>query len=160
MARPSSSADNLKKHATKAELAQRKEAEKAAMTGMAIRESKEVAKDRVAHAEFLRVSEILTAVGKNDAMFEAVINDYCVYKSDIARYQAMRKKLQKGEMDVETQYKLVSDCDKRIDAYRKKRFDIEKECGFTLASAMRAIPKKAETAQNPLLEVLGNGSGD
>ncbi len=160
MARPSKTVENLERHATKAELTQRREAEKAAMTGMAIRESREVAKDRVAHAEFIRVSEILTAVGKNDAMFEAVINDYCVYKSDISRYQAMRKKLQKEEMEAAELYRLVADCDKRIDAYRKKRFDIEKEGGSSLASAMRAIPKKAEAKANPLLEVLGNGGGD
>ncbi len=154
MARPSKTTENLKRHATKAELAQRKAAEKASLSGLPIRESQEVAADECAHAEFLRVSELLSAVGKNDAMFEAVINDYCTYKSDIARYIRLREDIEK-DRDVGAQrYKLLLDYDKQIEAYRKKRFDIEKETGFTVASAMRAIPQKTVEPKNPLLEAL------
>lgn len=46
------------------------------------------------------------------------------------------------------------DADKQIEVYRAKRFAIEKENGFTIASALRAIPKKPETKINPLLDAL------
>ena len=154
IARPSKATENLKYHATKAELAQRKAAEKASLSGLLIRESQEVAADECAHAEFLRVSELLSAVGKNDAMFEAVINDYCLYKSDIARYMRLRQEIEHAEHVGAQRYKLLLDYDKQIEAYRKKRFDIEKENGFTVASAMRAIPKKPVEQKNPLLEAL------
>lgn len=155
MARPSKASENLKYHATKAEMAQRIAAEKAAFSGLPIRESCEVTADEYAHAEFLRVSELLTAVEKNDAMFEAVINDYCMYKSDIARCLRLRESIENDDsVNSAQRYKLLLDCDKQMETYRKKRFDIEKENGFTVASAMRAIPKKPIIQGNPLLEAL------
>lgn len=102
--------------------------------------------------------ELLAAVGRNDAMFESVINDYCILKSDLARYVDMRRTIQEdGDLSGAERYKLVLSYDKQIDACRKKRFDIEKENGFTMASALRSIPKKAEAPQNPLIEVLNSG---
>ena len=159
MARPSKAAavldDEKKSHRTKAEMKQRKEAERAAFTGLPIRENQEVRRDKIAHKEFQRVTELLTAVGKNDALYESVINDYCMYKSDILRYTKLRKEIEDNEnIDGSQRYKLIIDYDKQAEIYRKKRFDIEKENGFTIASAMRAIPKKPEVKKNPLLEAL------
>ncbi len=160
MGRPSKATDNLEGHRTQEELAARRAAEQATLTGFPVRESKEVAKDAAAHKEFLRVVELLEAVGKNDAMFEAVINDYCGYKSDILRHIKLRKKIEKDKsLPADTRFKLILDCDKQIEVYRKKRFDIEKENGFTVASALRSIPKKPPAKGNPLLEALQNGRG-
>ena len=163
MARPSKSTTVLKaenkSHRTKAELQQREKAEQAALTGLPLREVAEVEKDEIAHAEFVRVQELLSAVGKNDALYEAVINDYCLYKADISRYMTMREEMENDtELAGKDYYKLVMDVDKQIEAYRKKRFDIEKENGFTIASAARSIPKRVENKDNPLLEAL-NGTG-
>lgn len=158
MARPSKAVENLNKHSTKAELEQRKAAQKAMLTGLPIREAPEVAADPVAHQEFIRVTELLAAVGRNDAMFEAVINDYSILKSDLTRYMDMRRTIQEdGDLSGAERYKLVLSYDKQIDVCRKKRFDIEKENGFTMASALRSIPKKTEAPQNPLIEVLNSG---
>ena len=155
MARPSSSASTLKSHATKAELKQRQEAEKSALSGIGIKESVEVKDDAIAHAEFKRVLRLLKAVGKNDALYEAVINDYCMYKSDIARYVQMRQDIeQDGTIEGPPRYTLITNCDKQMEVYRKKRFDIEKENGFTIASALRSIPKKVDTKENPLVKAL------
>ena len=100
MARPSKSAEILesegKSHRTKAEIEQRKAAEAAVLTGIKMSESPEVKVDPVAHAEFRRVKKILTAAGKFDALYEAVINDYCLAKSDIARYQALRAEVEQA----------------------------------------------------------------
>ena len=161
MARPSKSsavlASEKKSHRTKSELRQRELAEKAALTGLSIRESPDVRGDAIAHEEFIRVTELLSAVDKNDALYESVINEYCLYKSDIVRYGQMRRDIEQDtEMNSAARYKLILELDRQSEAYRKKRFDIEKENGFTIASAMRAIPKKAETKRNPILEALSD----
>jgi len=159
MARPSKSTENLKYHITKAEVAHREAAEKAALTGIPIRESLEVKSSNAAHSEYERVIELLSAAGKNDALYEAVINDYCIYKADILRYMEMREAIMDDDsIDSGKRYKLIMDADSRIETYRAKRFAIEKENGFTIASALRAIPKKPEVKSDPLLDALRGGA--
>lgn len=176
MARPSKSVEVLKSekksHRTKAELSRREAAERAALTGFPLRENAEVKKNPAAHAEFIRVRKLLTAVGKNDALFESVINDYCTYKAEILRYTAYRQSIQAdldglagADLDPETRYNLrikmrreIMDCDKQIQTFQKKRFDIEKENGMTIAASLRSIPKQAEKQENPLLEALRDGA--
>ena len=159
MARPSKSASVIKSegksHRTKAEILQREQAEKSALTGFPMRENADVAENEISHSEFIRVQELLSAVGKNDALYESVINDYCMYKSDISRYIKMRNEIENDE-DIKgvDRYRIIVDCDKQIQSFQKKRFDIEKENGFTIASAMRSIPKKTESGENPLLKAL------
>lgn len=172
MARPAKAAAVLaaegKSHRTKAEMQRRRDGEKAALSGLPMREEKAVAADPVAHAEFQRVRKLLKAVGKNDAMYEAVINDYCMTKADIVRYTEMRDAVQRDAdgldgADVapaeriklrDSLYKSILGFDRQIHALQKRRFDIEKESGFTVAAALRAIPKKPEQQKNPLLEAL------
>ncbi len=172
MARPGKAAavieDEGRSHRTRGELEQRKTAEKAALTGLPMRENPEVRGDPVAHREFLRVKKLLTAVGKNDALYEAVMNDYCRFKSDIARYTAMREAIQAdlavldcATLDPEARYKLkaslvkqIMDCDRLIQTAQKKRFDIEKENAMTISSAQRSIPKTVSEKKNPLLEAI------
>lgn len=163
MARPSKSTDVLKaegkSHRTKAEMAQREAAEKALLTGIAMRENSDVKKDKVAHREYQRVIKILTAIGKNDALFESVINDYCRLESDIQRYRELRNELEKDEtISGSTRYELIAKYDMQIEKYRKQRRDIEKENGMTIASSARSIPKTPTKAVNPLMEVLGIGT--
>lgn len=177
MARPSKSADVIieegKSHRTKAELRQRKSAENAAFTGLPMKENKIVSNNKISHTEFIRVKKLMVAIGKDDAIFESVINDYCEYKADIARYREMRIELENALRDLEdasidygvkirlkTQlYDKIIDCDKQIQSFQKKRFDIEKENGFTLASSVRNIPKSSSKEENPLKKVLQGGTG-
>jgi len=159
MARPSKTVDVIEKegksHRTKEELRVRKEAEQAALTGIKMREYPEVKNDEVAHREFARVRRILSSVGKNDAIYEAVINEYAALKSDIDRYTKLRNSLDEDEsMSGADKIKLELACDDRIDKFKRRRFDIEKENGMTIASSLRAIPKKPEKKANPLLEAL------
>lgn len=155
MARPSKSIANTTRHNTKNEIAQREAAEKAALTGIPIRESLEVKSNEVAHGEFARVVELLTAAGKNDALYEAVINDYCLYKADILRYMKMREDIENEEsIPADKRYRLIMGADSQIETYRTKRFAIEKENGFTIQSALRAIPKKPVEKADQLLEAL------
>ena len=158
VARPSKTVGVLenegRSHRTKEELETRKAAEQAALTGKRMREAPEVSRDKVAHAEWLRVRLLLEKAGKDDALYEAVINEYCLAKSDIARYMQLRDEIQLAEMEAAERLKLSLECDNMIEKYRKKRFDIEKENGMTIASSARSIPKKAAREENPLLKIL------
>lgn len=164
MARPSKSAEVLKtegkSHRTKAELSKREQEERELLTGIKMRESPDVKADKAAHKEFNRVIKILESVGKNDALYEAVINDYCRLESDITRYRKLRDEIEAEEhMSSEKRYELISSCDRHIEKYRKQRRDIEKENGMTIASSARAIPKTINKTPNPLLAILA-GEGD
>lgn len=175
MGRPSKSTEVLKSegksHRTKAELAAREAAEKAVLTGVKIREFPSVKKDSVAHAEFRRVSKLMDAVGKNDALYEAIINRYCKLASEIDYLALMRSETQaaladlraeRGGMEPEeycrlmgTLQKQILDVDGRIQQKRKMSMDIEKECAMTVAAAMRSIPKTPQDKPNLLKEALG-----
>ncbi|MEA5151974.1 MAG: hypothetical protein VB039_05170 [Oscillospiraceae bacterium] len=147
--------DEKKSHRTKAELNQRRAEEQAILTGIKMHEAVDVKDDPAAHKEFRRVIKILGAVGKNDALYEAVINTYCRYESDIERYARLREQIENdAEMKSDSRYKLILECDGKIDKFRRKRFDIEKENGMTIASSARAIPKTINKPPNPLLDIL------
>ena len=162
-----------KSHRTKAELKLREEGEKALATGVALKERPEVKNNPVAHKEFLRLNKLLKAIGKNDAIYEAVINRYCQLQGECAYYENtimnLRQDLEelkenRHSMDVTEYYKLKNDIEKLIDSKdrqlqtkRKMLFDIERDNCLTIAAALRSIPKKAEKNENPLLKAL-NGS--
>lgn len=168
MPRAPKTVQNQTKNLTKSEREYLEKAEKAALSGMPIVEFKKTKKDKIAHKEFVRVIALLDAVGKNDGMFEAVINDYCMYLSDIERYRAYRLKFEDdieelSNSDIDSGEKIrlkiklkehILSCDKQINNLQKKRFEIEKETGFTVASALRSIPKKAEVTADPLGDAL------
>jgi len=162
-----------KSHRTKAELKLREEGEKALVTGAALKERPEVKSNPVAHKEFLRLNKLLKAIGKNDAIYEAVINRYCLLQGECADYENTIMNLKQDleelkenrhSMDRVEYYKLKNDIEKLIDSKdrqlqtkRKMLFDIERDNCLTIAAALRSIPKKAEKNENPLLKAL-NGS--
>lgn len=167
MGRPSKATNVLKtegkSHRTKAELAKREAEEKALLTGVKMREDADVKADPVAHKEYARVLKALKAVGKNDALYEASINDYCRLAAEIDRYTKLRKEIEGDEnIAARKRFALVIDCDKRIERCRKQRRDIEKENGMTIASAARAIPKtvskKPSELQSALASMRRNGA--
>lgn len=154
MGRPPKAADVLeaegKSHRTKAEMEQRRSGEKAALTGRKIKEFAETKADGVAHGEFLRVTRLLTAAGKNDALYETVINRYaCLRSEELAFLRAQRDAMAEGDLDT------AMSVDKQVAQKRRAMFDIEKECGMTLASAMRNVPRKPEAAKDALVDALG-----
>lgn len=160
-----------KSHRTKAELKLREEGEKALATGVALKERPEVKSNPVAHKEFLRLNKLLKAIGKNDAIYEAVINRYCLLQGECADYENTIMNLKQDleelkenrhSMDGVEYYKLKNDIEKLIDSKdrqlqtkRKMLFDIERDNCLTIAAALRSIPKKAENKKNALLKALG-----
>lgn len=171
MARPSKAADALGRHATKDELNQRRAAEQSMLTGRRLSEQLQVADNPVAHKEFQRVQPLLAAIGKDDALYESVINRYCLLRAECEDFQRLKERFMDNldaleddtEMEPATKYKLqasmqksILDADNRVQAKRKMMFDIEKECAMTVASALRSVPKAAAAPKNPLLDLVGS----
>lgn len=152
-------------HRTKKELEQRSSAEKSLLSGVPMQEEKAVKNTPAAHKEYIRIKGILSKIGKNDALYQAVINRYCLLKAECAQMELKResfyesvKKLESRfydndgceltemefyQMQVKLQSSVIA-CDKQIQAKRRMMFDIEKECIMTISSALRSIPKKPE----------------
>lgn len=172
-----------KSHRTKAELKMREEGEKALSTEIELKERKEVKQNKVAHKEFKRIEKLLKNIGKNDAIYEAVINRYCLLQAECFDLEERREEFYKLIFDLKAEMISVTDkmnydediatykleyakaiakitnsmmaIDKQIASKRKMLLDIEKENVMTIASALRSIPKKEDKAsENPLLKVL------
>lgn len=172
-----------KSHRTKAELKKRQEGEQSLSTDITLKERKEVKQNKVAHKEFKRIQKLLKKIEKNDAIYEAVINRYCLLQAECLDLEDRREEFYKLVFELKEEMKIVTDemeddsekaerileysktiakimnsmnaIDKQIQSKRKMLLDIEKENIMTIASALRCIPKKEENeADNPLLKVL------
>ena len=161
-------------HRTKQELASRAHAEEAQLTGQRIREETCVKEDSVAHKEFLRVTRILTAIGKNDEAYGSEINTYCMLKSEldaeVRERDALRRRLdylmeQSEDLtefeDIAMAEKLMGGiradmhrCEQRIEQKRKMRIQIDDKNLMNVMSSLRSIPKTVEKKKNPLAEAL------
>lgn len=165
-----------KSHRTKAELAAREKAEKALLSGEKLRERPSVKADERAHSEFKRVSRLLAAIGKADALYTAIVNRYCelfsetVMLSDVVT--ACKKVIDKiseqadrleeeDETNPDTLLAISSalakaltalnNADSKIMTKRKMMLDIEKECCMTVSAALRTIPKEADKPEDDAL---------
>ena len=164
-------AEEGKSHRTKAEMKARESAEKAILTGRKIREFQAVKNDPVAHKEFNRVKGLLQAVGKDDALYEAIVNRYAQIVGECAFFEAQRASAartidhlenDKDEFEPDDYYKMITgarkqllEVDRQIQAKRKMLFDIEKENAMTVAAALRSIPKAPIEKNSELKAALG-----
>lgn len=163
-----------KSHRTKKELKLREKGEAALATGVALKERPEVKSNPVAHKEFMRIKKLLKSIEKNDAIYEPIINRYCILQAECKDFEGKRESFYNDleelindketfitNDDLTTYYKMKSDIqkniinlDKQVQAKRKMLLDIEKENIMTIAAALRSIPKKVEKDENPLLKAL------
>lgn len=170
-----------KSHRTKAELEARKNAESGLLSNRKLQERKEVRENKTAHAEFQRVSKLMKAIGKDDALYSSGINTYCLLYAEIGDLHEQMKTLDEtGEMLRETFGHLVDDPERAIDPEeiiqfekaftrlisqrlnisavidkkRKMMLDIDKENVMTISAALRSIPKKPEKKENALMAAL------
>ncbi|QIB68608.1 hypothetical protein Ami103574_04410 [Aminipila butyrica] len=169
-----------KSHRTKAELDKRKKGEDALATGTALKERPEVKRNPTAHKEFSRINKLLLAIEKNDAIYEPVINRYCMMQAECLDLEVKREKIydqaQKlekmlddlgSDVEFDELRAVISDLgkiygamlaiDKQVQSKRKMLLEIEKENVMTIAAALRTIPKKTEEKEDPLLKVLRGG---
>ncbi|MCR1821991.1 hypothetical protein [Terrisporobacter muris] len=172
-----------KSHRTKKELKLREEGEAALATGVAIRERPEVKKNPIAHKEFLRVNKLLKNIGKNDAIYEPVINRYCLLQAECDDFEKKKveiynlieelkdtfysvvdeleeldkaKELRKFTSEIASLSSTMIAIDKQLQTKRKMLLDIEKENVMTITSALRSIPKKVdnESSKEKLLRAI------
>lgn len=163
-----------KSHRTKAELAQRKKAEKSLASGKRLKERKEVRDNPVAHAEYQRLNRLLKGIEKNDALYEAVINRYCILQAECKEMEEKREQIYKAlcalevdrdriidEGNVKFYYRTLTDMqknmisiDKQVQSKRIMLLNIEKENIMTIAAALRSIPKKVEQEETDPLKGL------
>lgn len=157
--------ENGKQRRSKAELETRKQAEQSLLTKEALNEWPEVKANPEAHKEFLRVRRLLRKINHNDAIYEAVINRYCIliaetksteqmktqYQADIEEFERLYSA---GEIDAKSYadtkialHKMILATDRQLNEKRKMLLQIERENLMTITGALRAIPKKAEKPQ-------------
>ncbi|MDF2537421.1 MAG: hypothetical protein K0S76_442 [Herbinix sp.] len=164
-----------KSHRTKSELKQRKQGEKALASGQALKERPEVAKNKIAHDEFIRLDMLLTGIDKNDAIYEVIINRYCLMiaecvdmeskkercyeiieslndafedEIDSAPEEERAKIIRSYSKSYNESLKMLLGYDSSIQSKRKMLLDIEKENIMTIAAALRSIPKKEDKKSN------------
>jgi hypothetical protein len=189
LARPSKPAAVIKtekkSHRTKAELEARENAENGLLSNKKLQERKEVKENKTAHSEFQRVSKLMKAIGKDDALYSSGINTYCLLYAEIGNLTEQMKALDKtGDMLRESFERLVDDPESgiepetiiqfeksftrlisqklnissMIDKKRKMMLDIDKENVMTISAALRSIPKQPETKENPIYAILRGDS--
>ena len=164
-----------KSHRTKAELEKRKKEEAAFATGTPLKEKPETKKNLIAHKEFKRVTKLLTEIGKCDALYENIINRYCMLYAECRNYEEMQDKLRTDIVHLENMYNeglleflpylekkngitgSINAIDRQLQTKRKMLMDIEKENIMTVASVLRNIPKTEDPEEDPLLMVLRGG---
>lgn len=171
-------------HLTKKQIEQRTKAEKDILAGNKILESSSVKRDPTAHKEFLRVCRILSKIEKNDASYETVINRYCELLAECIHLKEQRDYSWETFTEIRATFKLLAadntleerievlmeltknlssltdamnKIDKILDSKRQMLFAIEKENLFTIAGALRSIPKKVEKEEDDLIKALKGG---
>lgn len=168
-----------KSHRTKAELDTRAKAENALLTGSSLKEWPDVKANPVSHKEFTRIKKLLKAIKHDDALHEGVINRYCLLLAECREFgdlkvkliqdiNLLQEKFAAGEIEfmdfINTKGNLqdrLMACDRKIMDKRKMMLSIEKENLLTIASALRAIPKKPpdEEEIDPMAALLTRKAG-
>ena len=139
--RPSKPVSVNKKHLTSAEIEQRTRYEKSLLSGKKITERKRVKLDPLAHAEFRRVTALMRAIGKDDALYSEQINRYSELFSEAEFYKDLSAAL-RGELYA------LSALSREAEAAARQLCDISEE--FDEYSA-RELTENV----NSLLETLG-----
>jgi hypothetical protein len=172
-----------KSHRTKKELMQRKQGEESLTTGITLKERPTTKGNIVSHKEFKRINDLLKKIGKNDAIYEPVINRYCLMQAECYDLEERREYFFNLIESLKDTFELIFDelsneekgmqlieftkeisrltngmmsIDKILQTKRKMLLDIEKENIMTIAAALRTIPKQQEKSSNKLLEALND----
>jgi len=181
--RPTKPLALIQGHRTKAELEVRAEGEKKLLTGIKLKEWKDVKADPIAHKEFLRLKRVLKAINKDDALHESVINRYCLLHAECKNLEELKERCNEDIKEIleaydsreidflvylekkETIQERFLALDKKIMEKRKMMLAIEKENVMTIQSALRSIPKEPKKqTQSKMAAFLekrdtGNGTG-
>jgi hypothetical protein len=173
MARPSKPVLMAEGHRTKDELAARRDAEAAMLTHVPMEIQFKKKGHKIAAKEFERVKKLLASIGKDDALYEQIINTHCLLVEECEQIRDVRNQFVTSKEELQRDYNAgrtgdpekdgiaaaeyyrllaklsqsVIGCDKQLMAKRKMLLDIDKENVMTVQSALRSIPKKPEKKQ-------------
>ncbi len=146
-----------KSHRTKAELKLREEGEKALSTEFKIKERKEVKENKVAHKEFQRIIKLLENIDKNDAIYEAVINRYCLLQAECSNLEEKREECYKLIFELrEEQNELIEELKDKEDYTTNELIDYKLEYAKSIAkmmSTMLSIDKQISSKRKMLLDI-------
>lgn len=146
-----------KSHRTKAELKTREEAEKSLSTDTKIKERKEVKENKVAHKEFKRIEKLLQNIEKNDAIYEAVINRYCLLQAECYDLEERREECYKLIFELrEEQNELINELKDREECTSNELIDYKLEYAKAIAkmmSSMLSIDKQISSKRKMLLDI-------
>lgn len=144
-----------KSHRTKAELKIREEGEKFLSTDIELKERKEVKQNKVAHKEFKRIQKILKNIDKNDAIYETVINRYCLLQAECSDLEERREecynlifKLREEEKELIAELKDREDIEELIDYKLEYAKSLSK-----MMSSMLSIDKQIQSKRKMLLDI-------
>ncbi len=144
-----------KSHRTKAELKIREEGEKALSTDIELKERKEVKQNKVAHKEFKRIQKILKNIDKNDAIYEVVINRYCLLQAECSDLEERREECYNLISKLrEEEKELIEELKDREET--KELIDYKLEYAKSLAkmmSSMLSIDKQIQSKRKMLLDI-------
>ena len=147
---------------SKAEIEQRKKGEESLLSKVKMREFPETKANPKADLEYKRISKLMKKIEKDDDLFSAVINRYCMLKAECdeikersetlyGTIQQLQRQWESGESELEEkeyfnlQAKLTAQylsAEKSLSPKRKMLFDIEKENLMTIAGSIRCVPKQ------------------
>lgn len=170
MARPTKPIALVEGHRTKDELQVRRDAEAAMLTHIPMKMQFIKREHKAAAKEFTRIKKLLAIIGKDDALYEQIMNTHCLLVEECGQIDDIRNQFIKSKEELQTDYRagLTGDpdedgmkateyyrllaalsqsiiaCDKELMAKRKMLLDIDKENVLTVQSALRSIPKKPE----------------
>jgi hypothetical protein len=144
-----------KSHRTKAEMKARKEAEEGGFTGAGMSMTDEVKANPRAAKEFRRVKKLFGMIERDDAIYAAVINRYCLLLAEAADLAEARRVLAEQwrttdteDLDLLQQLTLtekftgmIASLDRQLKAKRDQLLAIEKENAMTIMGALRTVPK-------------------
>jgi predicted phage-related endonuclease len=173
MARPTKPVALVSGHRTKDELAARREAEAAMLTGVPMKMQFQKKWHKIAAKEFERIKKLLATIGKDDALYEQIINTHCLLVEECQQIEDIRNQFIRSKEELQADYQAgrtgnpesdgisaaeyyrllvklsqsIMSCDKQLMAKRKMLLDIDKENVMTVQSALRSIPKKPEKKQ-------------
>ena len=84
-------------------MAERAKAEEKLLTGKVLKERKEVKENEAAHKEFVRLQKLLKNIEKNDDLYSATINRYCLMQAEclefVEKRELMYQQMAELEMD-------------------------------------------------------------
>ncbi len=146
-----------KSHRTKAELKKREEGEQSLSTDIKLKERKEIKQNKIAHKEFKRIEKLLKNIDKNDAIYEAVINRYCLLQAECYDLEERREECYKLIFELrEEQNELIKELKDREDCTTNELIDYKLEYAKSIAkmmSSMLAIDKQISSKRKMLLDI-------